>query len=240
MIPNLWLIIPCYNEQDVLGRSMELLSQKLQEMIALQMVSPKSRIVCVDDGSTDQTWEIIRERCKADSMFRGIKLSRNFGQRQALLEGMAYACGKCDCIISLDADLQDDITVLPEFIEKYKQGYPVVYGVRNDRSTDSWLKEHTAMLFYSLMNRLGTDVVKNHSEYRLLSDKALRALIEYKDSNLFLRYIIPRLGFDGAIVYYARQKREAGKTKYSAWKLVRLAMSAIISSQIHHRRNNRR
>jgi glycosyltransferase involved in cell wall biosynthesis len=236
MIPKLWLIIPCYNEQEVLERTMELLSQKLEEMIRLGLISSESRIVFVDDGSTDSTWKIIQERYETDKMFDGIKLPRNCGQQQALMAGMAYACGECDCIISLDADLQDDINVFPDFIEKYKQGYHVVYGVRNDRSTDSWLKEHTAMLFYSLMNRLGTDIVRNHSEYRLLSDKALRALMEYKDSNLFLRYIIPRLGFDGAIVYYARQKREAGQTKYSVWKMVHLAMSAIISSQIHNRK----
>ena len=240
MIPNLWLIIPCYNEQDVLGRSMELLSQKLKEMISLQMVSPQSRIICVDDGSADQTWTIIQDRCAADTMFHGIKLPRNRGQQQALMAGMMYARGKCDCIISLDADLQDDINALPEFIEKFKSGYHVVYGVHNDRAPYSWFKKHTATLFYKLMNCLGTNIVENHSECRLLSDKALHALQRYQESNLFLRYIIPRLGFDGAMVYYATQKREAGKTKYSAWKLVRLAMSAIISSQVHHRRNNRR
>lgn len=240
MIPKLWLIIPCYNEQEVLERTMELLSKKLEEMIRLSLISSESRIVFVDDGSKDSTWKIIQKRCEIDQMFDGIKLPKNRGQQQALMVGMMYSCEKCDCIISLDADLQDDINALPEFIEKFKSGYHVVYGVHNDRDTYSWFKKHTATLFYKLMNCLGTNIVENHSECRLLSDKALHALQKYQESNLFLRYIIPRLGFDGAIVYYATQKREAGQTKYSVWKMIRLAISAIISSQVHHRKNNRR
>ena len=230
MKPKLWLIIPCYNEQAILRHTADLLSQKMNEMIDSQVISSESRIVLVDDGSTDQTRTIIREKCKESSMFYGIILSRNFGQQRALLAGMMYACGKCDCIISMDADLQDDINVLPNFIEKFRAGYHVVYGVRSDRSSDSWFKKYTALLFYKLMNCMGAKIVENHSECRLLSDKALHALQEYKESNLFIRHIIPCLGFDNAVVYYARQKRIAGETKYSAWKLVCLALDGIISS----------
>ena len=230
MKPKLWLIIPCYNEQDIIRRTMERLALKLQEMITLQTVSSESRIILVDDGSKDRTWMMIQEKCKTDSMFCGIRLSRNFGQQPALLAGMMYACGKCDCIISMDADLQDDVDALPDFIEQFKIGYEIVYGVRSDRSSDSWLKRNTAALFYAMMSWLGTETIPGHSECRLLGNKALHALQAYQESNLFLRGIIPRLGFDSTLVRYVRQKRVAGETKYSARKLIRLAVDGIMMS----------
>lgn len=230
MKPNLWLIIPCYNEQEIIHRTMNVLSQKLHEMIRLEVISADSQIMLVDDGSKDQTWTLIKKRCEVDQMFRGIKLSRNFGQQSALLAGMHYACGKCDCIISMDADLQDDVSVLSDFVDKFQMGYQVIYGVRNDRRTDTWFKKNTAALFYRLMSWLNTKTVEGHSECRLLSDKALRALQEYTEINPFLRGIVPLLGFDSTVVYYARQERTAGETKYPIWKLVRLALDGIMSS----------
>lgn len=230
MNPNLWLIIPCYNEEDMIRLTMAVLGRKLQEMIGLGMIAPESKIVLVDDGSTDRTWPMIRERREKDGLLCGIRLSRNFGQQNALLAGMLYACGKCDCMISMDADLQDDVNALPDFIEKYRQGYQIVYGVRSDRSADTWLKRNTAALFYRLMDWLGTETVAGHSECRLLGDKALRALQAYQESGLFLRGIIPKLGFASTTVCYARQKRVAGETKYSGRKLVHLALDGMTAS----------
>lgn len=190
MTPTLWIISPCYNEQEVFKSSADILSRKLREMIASELVSSTSKIVFVDDGSTDSTWQLIEEAQEKNEHIIGIKLSRNFGQMHALMAGMDYARDKCDCIISIDVDLQDDIETFPIFIEKFNEGYDIVYGARNDRRNDSWMKRNTAKLFYTLMRKNGSKIVANHSEYRLLSNRALRALQEYKETNFFLREIV--------------------------------------------------
>lgn len=228
--PVLWLITPCYNEQAVLSQTFDTLSQLMTDMSHSNLISAASKIVVIDDGSTDQTWRMIEERCEVDQMFCGIKLSRNFGQQKALLAGMEYAYGKCDCIISIDADLQDDLNVLQDFVKNFKLGYHIVYGVHDGRDTDTWFKRITAKLFYLLTRCLGAEMVENHSECRLLSSDALRALLEHRENNIFLRSIIPQLGFESTVVRYAIRKRPAGETKYSVSKLLRLAIDGIVSS----------
>ena len=232
MKPKLWLIIPCYNEEKTLELTMPALKSQLSSMVQAGQISHASKIVLIDDGSKDQTWHHIKQQCVTDSMFQGIKLSRNQGHQNALLAGMMYACEKCDCIVSMDADLQDDIHVLPEFIEKYKQGYEVVYGVRNNRDTDSGFKKNTASLFYKLMNLMGAETVDNHADYRLLSKKALLALKDYREVNLFLRGIVPLIGFKSTKVFYKRKKRAAGKTKYPLRKMLCFAIDGITSFSV--------
>lgn len=227
---RLYLIIPCYNEEAIINITADRVNTKFNELIQNGLISMDSRIVFVDDGSMDNTWGLIQQYCYSSSRYIGVKLSRNFGQQNALLAGMEYARGKCDCIISIDADLQDDINVLSEFIEKYRHGHEIVYGVRDDRSTDSMFKRYSASLFYKIMKMIDSSVIENHSECRLLGSKALEALSQCKEYSVFLRGIIPRLGFNSEKVYYSRQKRIAGETKYSVWKLIKLALEGIILS----------
>lgn len=229
---NLWLIIPCYNEEEILNLTISELNKKLQAMLSEGLISRESKMLFVDDGSKDKTWQIIKTNSISNPMVSGLKLSRNQGHQNALLAGMMYACGKCDCIISLDADLQDDIGVLPDFIEKYKQGYHVVYGVRSCRDTDAQFKKNTASLFYKLMNRMGAETVDNHADYRLLSNKALMGLKEFKEVNLFLRGIVPLIGFESSIVYYERKERTAGVTKYPLKRMITFALDGITSFTI--------
>ena len=228
MTPTLWIISPCYNEQEVFKSSTDILSKKLREMIVSELVSSTSKIVFVDDGSTDSTWQLIEEAQEKNEHIIGIKLSRNFGQMHALMAGMDYARDKCDCIISIDVDLQDDIETFPIFIERFNEGYDIVYGARNDRQGDSWMKRNTAKLFYTLMRKNGSKIVANHSEYRLLSNRALRALQEYKETNFFLREIVSQLGFKSTVVYYANKSRLYGATKYSYKKLICLALNSFV------------
>lgn len=232
MSTNLWLIIPCYNEEKILELTTREVSATMEKMISEGLISRSSRVVFVDDGSKDKTWRLIKNASESSSMILGIKLSRNQGHQNALLAGMMYACGKCDCIISLDADLQDDINVLPEFVKKYEQGYQVVYGVRSSRETDTGFKKNTASLFYKLMNYMGAETLDNHADYRLLSDKALTALKDYKEVNLFLRGIVPLIGFESTIVYYERKERVAGETKYPLKKMISFALNGITSFSI--------
>ena len=232
MNTNLWLVIPCYNEEEVLAYSMARIRGLMDQLIEAGEVSEDSKIILVDDGSTDRTWHLIREASYADSMFCGIKLSRNQGHQNALLAGMMYACGRCDCMISLDADLQDDISVIPKFLEKYRQGCQIVYGVRNCRDTDDSFKKTTASFFYKLMRFMGADTVYDHADYRLMSSKALEALKEFEEVNLFLRGIVPLIGFETAIVYYERKERAAGVTKYTMKKMISFALDGITSFSI--------
>lgn len=232
MKTNLWLVIPCYNEEEILEYSMGEVRGLMDELRRQDRISPDSRIVLVDDGSKDATWELIKNKCRSDAMFSGIKLSRNRGHQNALLAGLMYACDKCDCVISLDADLQDDIHVIPEFVEKYQQGYQIVYGVRSSRETDTGFKKNTASVFYKLMNFLGAETVDNHADYRLMSNKALRALKDYKETNLFLRGIVPLIGFKSTNVYYERKERVAGETKYPLKKMISFALDGITSFSV--------
>lgn len=232
MKTNLWLVVPCYNEEAVLEWTLKKIKDLMGQLLQQQLISENSRVVLIDDGSNDSTWTLIKTKCQTDALFQGIKLSRNQGHQNALLAGLMYACDKCDCAISLDADLQDDIGVIPEFLEKFRQGYEIIYGVRSKRETDSGFKKRTASLFYKLMSVLGTEIVDNHADYRLMSNRALKALREYKEVNLFLRGIVPLIGFESTKVYYERKERAAGETKYPLRKMVSFALDGITSFSV--------
>lgn len=227
----LYLVVPCYNEETILSECMERLYAVFLPLLEQYDLSPASRILLVDDGSKDKTWEIIGALADGKRHFAGLKLSRNFGHQGALLAGLMHAKDLADCTISLDADLQDDISVLADFLKEYTLGADVVYGVRSDRSTDTWFKRTTALMFYHLMEWLGGKVVKNHADYRLLSKRALEALAEFREVNLYLRGIIPLIGFRQAIVLYKRQATDR-KTHYPLAKMLLLAWDGITSFSI--------
>lgn len=227
-IPVLYIIVPTYNEEKVLSKTAKIFADKLSALIDLGCIDrDKSRILFVNDGSNDKTWEIIKELSQASTFFSGISLSRNFGQQSALLAGLMYAKDKSDITISCDADGQDDITVIDEMIKKYNDGAEVVYGVRNDRDTDSFFKKHTALLYYKIMKLFGSKEVYNAADFRLLSRKVLIELSKFNEYHLYLRGLIPLIGFKSDTVYYKRQKRIEGKTKYSLIKMLSLAMNGI-------------
>ncbi|MBQ5810082.1 MAG: glycosyltransferase family 2 protein [Clostridia bacterium] len=230
--PCLWLVVPCYNEQEVLPQSFETLADKLQRMIDSKVCSNASRILFVDDGSRDNTWELIENFHKESPLACGVKLSRNRGHQNALLAGLMQAKEYCDCAISLDADLQDDIEVLDKFVAEYVGGCDVVYGVRGSRRTDSAFKRGTAHGFYKLMNFMGAETVYNHADYRLMSRRALEALSDYREVNLFLRGIVPLIGFKSTTVEYARGKRAAGQSKYPLRKMLSFAVEGITSFSV--------
>jgi len=186
MYPKVYFVIPCYNEAEMLPYTIEKMSQKFDSLLKNGFISNESKIVFVDDGSKDNTWHLIKEAAK-DKMFVGVKLSRNCGHQNALMAGMSYALKFCDCVITLDADLQDDINVIDEFIKKFEEGYDIVYGVRSNRKTDTFFKRFTAQSFYKLMRVFGVEIVYNHADYRLLSKKALEFLMQFEERNLFLR-----------------------------------------------------
>ncbi len=228
--PNvLYLVIPCYNEQEVLPETSRRLRQKLQHMIASGAVSSDSRIVYVNDGSKDQTWPMIEALHREDPIFCGICLSRNRGHQNAVLAGLMTVRDRCDMAISLDADLQDDVEVLDQFVARYNEGCEVVYGVRSDRQSDTGFKRSTARGYYKLMAHMGVELVPDHADYRLLSRRALAALAEYPETDLFLRGIVPQLGFPTGTVYYVRQERFAGESKYPLKKMLALAWAGITS-----------
>lgn len=230
---TLYAVVPCYNEEDALPRSASILRDKWQGYIDAGTISPESRITLVDDGSTDATWPIIRDLCEApESLFCAVKLSRNRGHQAALLAGLEASADVCDACVSLDADLQDDIHVIDRFIEEYEAGNDIVYGVREDRSSDSFGKRFTAQGYYKFLKLLGVDIIYNHADYRLMSRRALHALLSYGERNLFLRGIIPELGFPSAQVPYARQARQAGESKYTLKKMLALAFDGITSFSV--------
>ena len=223
---TLYIVVPCYNEEEVLP----LTSQALKAFVeSREELSPASRVVFVDDGSRDRTWEIIKELCAGNSVFSGLKLSRNRGHQNALWAGMDWAKDKCDCLVTIDADLQDDINAIGGFLEEFRAGADVVYGVRNSRKTDSAFKRLTAEGFYRLMERMGVNTVFNHADYRLLSKRAAEALMQYPESNLFLRGMVPLVGLNTAKVYYQRGKRAAGESKYPLKKMLAFAWQGISS-----------
>ncbi|NLK70024.1 MAG: glycosyltransferase family 2 protein [Clostridiales bacterium] len=228
----LYLVIPCYNEQEVLPETSKQLLEKMNSLINKGKISDKSRIVLVDDGSRDETWKIIEKLHEDNPLFQGIKLSRNRGHQNALLAGLMTAKDYCDIAISLDADLQDDINAIDEMVDKHHDGCDIVYGVRSARKTDTIFKRTTAEGFYKLMKLMGVDIVFNHADYRLMSKRALEALEDFGEVNLFLRGIVPMIGYKSGIVTYERKERFAGESKYPLKKMLAFAFEGIASLSI--------
>lgn len=235
---KLYIVVPCYNEQEVLPETSKRLKKKMTDLIEKGIVDSESRIMFVDDGSRDQTWSLISELAKEDAIFAGVKLSRNQGHQNALLAGLMTAKQYADCVISMDADLQDDIDAVDAFLQKFAEGNDVVYGVRSSRKTDSAFKRITAQGFYKFMKLLGVDIVYNHADYRLMSKRALDALEEFTEANLFLRGIVPLVGFKWDIVEYERHERFAGKSKYPLKKMLAFAFDGITSFSVRPIRLN--
>lgn len=228
-VPILFIVIPCYNEQEALPITAGRLAELTDDMISRRIIAPESRIVLVDDGSRDGTWQVIAGLHAADPRFEGVKLAHNVGHMNALWAGMTLSVERCDCVITIDADLQDDVNAMYGFLEEYKNGADVVYGVRSSRKTDTAFKRTTAQGFYKLMKKLGVDLVYNHADYRLLSRRALQALLSFGEVNMFLRGMVPMLGFTTAKVYYERGERVAGESKYPLKKMIAFAMEGITS-----------
>lgn len=230
---TLFLVIPCYNEQEVLHETSRQLKEKMNSLISAGKISNESRIVFVDDGSKDKTWSIISELHDSDKIFRGIKLSRNKGHQNALLAGLMTVKNECDAAISLDADLQDDINAIDAMVDKFVNGgCDIVYGVRSARKTDTFFKKFTAESFYKLMAKMGVEVTYNHADYRLMSRRALDGLEQFGEVNLFLRGIVPMIGYKSDVVYYERHERMAGESKYPLKKMISFAMEGITSLSV--------
>jgi polyisoprenyl-phosphate glycosyltransferase len=221
------IVVPCYNEEAVVRECARQLRLVIEELVQTGKITIDSQIVFVNDGSRDKTWEMIQELCETDTVFSGICLSRNFGHQGALLAGLHAAPG--DALISIDADLQDDIRVIAKMVDCFHQGYDVVYGVRRERKSDTFFKRTTALAFYRLMHVLGTRTVYNHADFRLMSRRAIEALKEYGEGSLFLRGIVPLVGFPSTSVFFDRAERFAGETKYPLKKMIELSLSAITS-----------
>lgn len=228
----LYLVVPCYNEEEVLPETSKQLRIKMQSLMEKGKISSESRIVFVNDGSKDRTWQIIEELHGEDNIFQGVKLSRNKGHQNALLAGLMTVKDKCDMTISLDADLQDDIDAIDEMVDKYHEGCDIVYGVRNARDTDTAFKRKTAEGYYKVIKFLGADIVYNHADYRLMSRRALDGLEQFKEVNLFLRGVVPMIGYKSDSVYYARKERFAGESKYPLKKMLAFAWEGITSLSI--------
>lgn len=228
----LYVVVPCYNEQEVLFQTSKQLINKLSSLISNNIIHASSKLAFIDDGSSDDTWTIISELHKQNPMISAVKLSRNRGHQNAVLAGLLTFNSKADMIITLDADLQDDINVMDQFIKKYYNGCDIVYGVRSSRKSDSFFKKFTAQCFYKLLTHMGVDIIYNHADYRLMSKRAINELSNFKEVNLFLRGIVPLIGFKSATVDYCRNSRIAGKSKYSIKKMFNLAFDGITSFSI--------
>ncbi|NOW87142.1 glycosyltransferase involved in cell wall biosynthesis [Clostridium beijerinckii] len=228
----LYLVIPCYNEEEVLKETAKRVFEKINIMIKNNIISNESKILFVNDGSKDKTWSIIEDLHSRNNVFSGINLSRNRGHQNALLAGLMIAKEFADMIISLDADLQDDINVIDKFVEQYYSGSDIVYGVRCSRETDTFFKRTTALAFYKLMKNLGVDMVYNHADYRLMSKRALEGLDQFKEVNLFLRGMVPLIGYKYSIVEYERHERFAGESKYPLKKMIAFALDGITSLSV--------
>ncbi|TDB64111.1 glycosyltransferase family 2 protein [Arundinibacter roseus] len=226
---RLLLVIPCYNEEAILHQTHAQLVQYLADLKNRKLIDYQSKICYVNDGSRDKTWEIIDTLCQQDSSVVGIKLSRNFGHQSAILAGLETHVAGYDCFITIDADLQDDIQAMTAMIEKHRDGAMIVYGVRNDRSSDSWFKRFTAEGFYKMMQKMGVPVVFNHADFRLMDKRVLIELGDFREINLFLRGIVPLIGFQSDKVFYKRLERTAGETKYPLKKMVLFAWNGITS-----------
>ena len=230
--PILYIVIPCYNEQEVLPITAPLFLQKISDLSAAGKISPDSRILFVNDGSKDKTWEIIHTLAAADEHYLGISQSRNRGHQNAVLAGLMEAKSRCDITISIDCDGQDDINAMDGMVDAYREGCDVVYGVRSKRDTDTFFKRFTAESFYKLMNAMGAEVVYNHADYRLLSSRALEEFSKFKEVNLFLRGMVPLVGFKSTCVTYERHERIAGESHYPLSKMLSLAFDGITSLSI--------
>lgn len=228
----LYIVVPCYNEQEVLRETAQRLNVKLKELIAAGRISEKSSVLFVDDGSRDTTWNIIEKLHRKDSLFCGVKLSRNHGHQNALLAGLMAARSRADAVISMDADLQDDIEAIDRMLDEYFSGVEIVYGVRSAREQDTFFKRSTALLFYRMMQKMGVDSIYNHADYRLMSKRALDELSGYGEVNLFLRGIVPLLGLKTATVEYVRSERFAGESKYPLRKMINFAVDGITSFSV--------
>lgn len=229
---KLYIVVPCYNEEEALETSAISLKRKLDDLISKKMISAESRIVFVDDGSKDNTWKIIQDLYEKEESVIGLRFAHNRGHQNAILAGMMYARKYCDFVITIDADLQQDIEAMDRFIAEYYAGSEIVYGVRNSRNTDSFFKKTTATIFYKLMHFLGCNIYENSADYRLMSAKALDALAEYEEVNLFLRGIIPDIGLKTSVVHFDVFPRMQGESKYSLSKMLTLGVDGITSFSI--------
>ena len=231
-LKTLYILAPCYNESEVLPLSSKIFRDKLAQLIDEGKISPESKVAFVDDGSNDTTWDIIEALHEHDPIFVGVKLSRNRGHQNALLGGMSTIVDDCDMIVTIDADVQDDVNAIDKMVDEYMNGAEVVYGVRDSRETDTFFKRFTAQGFYRLMNAMGVETVYNHADFRLMSSRAVKALLEFKEVNLFLRGIVPLVGFKTAEVTYDRAPRMAGESKYPLKKMLAFAFDGITSFSI--------
>ena len=229
---TLFLVIPCYQEQEVLPETAHRVGEKMRTLMGLGMIAEDSRVLFVNDGSKDDTWKIIRSLHEKDELFSGLCLSRNRGHQNALLAGLTAALPFADMLVSMDADLQDDVNAVDEMVKAYHEGYDIVYGVRSERKTDSFFKRTTAQGFYKLMRALGAEIVYNHADYRLMSRRAVEGLMQFREVNLFLRGVIPQIGFPWTTVSYERQSRFAGESKYPFKKMLAFALDGITSFSV--------
>lgn len=228
----LTIVVPCYDEQEVLHETSKLLKNIIDDLIEQNKISSNSKILFVNDGSKDKTWEIIEQLQSQEKVFTGIRLLRNFGHQNAVMAGLSRAVWYSDMMITIDADLQDDIQKIYEMVDKFYQGFDIVYGVRNNRDTDTGFKRTTAEAYYWLMTKMGVNLIPDHADYRLMSKRAVEALLEYHEENLFLRGIVPELGFNTTKVYYKRKERFAGESHYPLKKMLGLAIDGITSFTI--------
>ena len=231
-VPKLAVIVPCYNEEQVLYETTKRLSVVLEDLISKNKIKKDSFILYIDDGSGDNTWSIVKSLTTQNLLVGGVKLSKNKGHQNALLAGMEHVEGKCDCLISIDADLQDDIVVIRDMIEKYLDGNEIVYGVRSNRDSDSFFKKITAEYFYKIMRIFGVELVYNHADYRLISSNVNTCFLKFQETNLFIRGIIPSMGFKTDKVYYSRLDRFAGESKYPLRKMLAFAWDGITSFSV--------
>ncbi|MBQ5487245.1 MAG: glycosyltransferase family 2 protein, partial [Clostridia bacterium] len=230
--PKLWIIVPCFNEEDVLPITAPLFLRKLKDLINANKISAESRVLFVNDGSKDRTWEIICELARGDAHILGISQSRNRGHQNALLAGLMEARERCDITITIDCDGQDDMNAMDAMVEEYRNGCDIVYGVRSSRKSDSWFKRTTAQSFYRMMNKMGVEMVYDHADYRLVSAKVLRHFADFQEVNIFLRGMFPLVGFKSGSVYYERHERMAGKSHYPLGKMISFAVEGITSLSV--------
>ncbi|MBQ9263109.1 MAG: glycosyltransferase family 2 protein [Clostridia bacterium] len=230
--PILWIVIPCYNEEQVLPITAPMFLNKINDLVKMEKISPSSRVLFVNDGSKDKTWQIICDLSKQDEHYIGISQSRNRGHQNAVLAGLMEAMNRCDITISIDCDGQDDINAMDAMVDEYWKGSEVVYGVRSKRATDTWFKRTTAEGFYKVMNALGAEVVFNHADYRLVSSRVLKHFADYEEVNIFLRGMFPLVGFKSTSVYYERAERLAGESHYPLRKMLALAFNGITSLSV--------
>lgn len=225
---KLVVVIPAYNEEEMLPVTIPAMSEVLDRMVSAGKISSSSKLLFVDDGSTDKTWPLIEQYRQINAFVSGISFSKNYGHQNALLAGLKVS-KDADVIITIDADLQDDINAMEEMLDRYLEGYDVVYGVRNSRETDTFFKRNSALFFYKLMDKMGTKTIQNHADFRLMSRRSVDALLEYPERNVFLRGIVPQVGFKSINVYYARNERQSGTSKYPLGKMIKFALDGITS-----------